>query len=98
MLDPKHAKLLDECIDWFNEQEDPNGWSKKWSGAFGQMLARNRPLSELQEQYLHGVAEKIGIDVEPPLLAKDVPVGERLRTPVPEVLLRPLPMRPPGRK
>ena len=96
-LSVKHVKLIEECLDWYEQQAEPNGWAKKWREAFTQMRDRDRPLSPLQEQYLLGVAEKIDVDVDEPLLAKNVPVGEHLRTPIPEVLLRPLPKRPPGR-
>jgi hypothetical protein len=62
------------------------------------MLDKYRPLTPRQRGYLKDVAARLEIDTEEPLLASQVPRGEALRTLVPEVLLRPLPLKPPGRK
>lgn len=92
------ARLLRATIAALRDLGDLDDNQSRHLAAFEQMLDRYRPLSDNQRQYVRDVAQRLEVDWEAPLLAKDVPVGEMFRTPVPDVLRKPLPLRPPGRK
>jgi hypothetical protein len=75
-----------------------------WASAMRDMLRRHERnpryvFSEKQEVYVAGIYEKIFDDpqYENAFSAGKVPVGEKLRTVVPDVLRKPLPKRPPGK-
>jgi hypothetical protein len=99
MIDDEDARLLRECLAWADEREELDDTQERWCGAFRDMLGRGRPLTPGQKSYARGVHEHLGLGVhyENAFSAGRVPRGEALATPVPAVLLRPLPKRPPGR-
>lgn len=68
--------------------------------AFEGMLSRGKALTDKQRNYLRDVFERIvgTPQYENLWSAGKVPRGESFATPVPEVLLKPLPKKPPGRK
>lgn len=97
------AKLLRACIHWASEQEkdrDLDENEEKWRDAFQSMLDRWRILTDKQRSYLKGVYERVigEPQYENAFSAGKVPLGTSMRTPVPEVLLRPLPKKPPPRR
>ena len=98
-MNPEDAKLLRACLEWADEHDDEA--SEQWRGAFRDMLSRGFGLSHKQAAWIKGVAEKLGIadpQYENAWSAGKVPRGEKLATPVPEVLKKPLPLKPPGRR
>ncbi|HXB28102.1 MAG TPA: hypothetical protein VNV25_25455 [Gemmatimonadaceae bacterium] len=97
-LSQDDARLLRATVAALRDLGDLDENQERHLAAFDGMLDKYRPLTPRQRDYVKGVAQRLEVDVEAPLLAKDVPVGEKLRTPVPAVLLMPLPKRPPGRK
>lgn len=102
-MTPDDAKLLRACIAWASEQEknrDLDENEERWRDAFQGMLDRWRTLTDSQRSYVKGVYERV---IGEPLYenafsAGKIPLGTSMRTPIPEVLKKPLPMRPPQRK
>jgi hypothetical protein len=97
------AKKIRALLAWAAEQEETRELredEEHWQKAFKSMLDNWRPLTEPQRSWVEGVAEKVlgEITYENLWSAGKVPRGEHLATPVPEVLLRPLPKKPPGRR
>jgi len=97
-----HAKKLRALLAWANEQEaerDLTEDEEHWRKAFQSMLDNWRPLTDRQLTWVESIAEKVLGQVSYENLWSNgkVPRGEQLATPVPEVLLRPLPKKPPGR-
>jgi hypothetical protein len=102
MLQPEDAKLLRDCLEFYSlreqaQQLDDN--EERHRDAFQDMIDRWRHLTPTQRSYVRGVHERLnlGVHYENAWSAGKVPRGKALATPVPEVLLRPLPKRPPGR-
>ena len=101
-LDPRDAQLIRDCLDTYARREQVQALDdneEKHRAAFTDMLDRWRPLSAKQREYVRGVRSRIldEPEYENAWSAGKVPHGKTLATPVPEVLLRPLPKRPPGR-
>jgi hypothetical protein len=102
MIADADAKLLRLVLDWAQDHEDElDENQEKWRGAFQNMWDKWEPLTERQRSYLKGVGDRLKIS--DPVYTNDwsagrIPRGKSLATPVPEVLLRPLPKAPPGRK
>jgi hypothetical protein len=98
MIDDADAALLKACIAWADEAGHEDA-AERWRRAFEDMLKRDRPLSDAQRKWVVGVHEHLGLGVHytNDWSAGRVPRGEALATPVPEVLRRPLPKKPPGR-
>lgn len=102
MISDDDAKLLRLVLDWaqvHDEELDDN--AEKWRDAFQGMWDRWLPLTDRQRQYVKGIADRLNL-ADPEYVnawsSGNVPRGKALATPVPEVLLRPLPKKPPGRK
>ena len=95
MIAPDDLQLLRECLAWADKQEGDEHWRR----AFEDMLKHGRSLSASQQSYIRGVHERLGLGVHyaNEWSAGTIPRGTSLATPVPEVLLKPLPKRPPGR-
>ena len=96
------AKMLRECLSWAEEHED-EAEHRMNLGAFESMrktVNADRPLSDKQIAWVQSVYEKLfdAPQYENLFSSGKVPLGEKLATPVPEVLLRPLPKKPPGRR
>jgi hypothetical protein len=102
-MTPDDAKMLRACVAWATEKEEERDLDEneeKWRGAFQNMLDRWRVLTDKQRVYVKNVFEKLfdAPTYENAFSAGKVPLGTALATPVPAVLQKPLPMRPPGRK
>jgi uncharacterized protein YaeQ len=96
------AKLLHKCLAWAREHEDEAELRLVPVQAFADMAlkaGRGLMLTDRQIAWIQSVHEKLdlGIHYTNDFSAGRVPLGKSLATPVPEVLLRPLPKRPPGR-
>jgi len=92
--------MIDAILAWCETHEDEVETRQIPEGPFRDMLDKGLPLSERQVAWVKGIYEKV-FDVplyENAFSAGKVPIGEALRTPVPEVLKKPLPLRPPGRR
>lgn len=99
---PEDAKLLRACIAFYKHRDEVESLDEneaKHLAAFESMYALYRPLSSKQKSYLKGIFERLFDEplYENAFSAGKIPLGEALKTPVPEVLLKPLPMKPPGR-
>ena len=97
------AKLLRACLAWATKEEETRDLDEneeKWKTAFSEMLERWKPLTDKQRQWVKNIHERLnlGVHYENLWSAGKVPRGESMATPVPEVLLRPLPKKPPQRK
>lgn len=93
---------LRDILRWCDDVEDRDVIThrKVPEVAFRDMLARGFDLTERQRSWVRGVYERVFDEPVAQNLwsSGQVPRGEALATPVPEVLKKPLPMRPPGRK
>lgn len=97
------AEMLRALVDSLEESDSVE--EPRWASDMKDMLDKyaNRRSFEFtpkQIGYIHDVYDKL---FDEPQYANDfsagrVPIGEKLRTPVPDVLKRPLPLKPPGRK
>lgn len=97
------AEMLRALVKHADEAEDEE--ALRWASAMRDMFDKysTRRLFEFtpkQVSYIHDVYDKLFDDpqYENAFSAGKIPIGEKLRTPVPEVLLKPLPLRPPGRR
>lgn len=100
VLSPEDRDLLKRVLDWARAHEDDlDDNQAKWFEVFTEWWEKYRPLSERQRAWLKGVADRLELEPEykNDWSAGKVPRGEALATPIPEVLRRPLPMKPPGR-
>lgn len=102
-MTPDDAKMLRACLAWADEQEkdrDLDENEEKWRGAFHDMIDRWRLLTDRQRQYVKGVFERLFDEplYENAFSAGKIPLGTALATPVPAVLQKPLPMKPPPRR
>jgi len=98
LMEVDDAEILRECIAWAKSNE--GGFEEAdWLDAFESMLARDRALSDKQRAWVKDVHERLdlGTHYENLWSSGKVPRGT-ISTPVPEVLKRPLPMKPPGRR
>jgi len=96
------AKMLRECLSWAEDHEE-EAEHRMNVDAFTSMLRvvnADRDLTEKQIAWIQGVYEKLfdAPQYENLFSSGKVPRGEKLATPIPEVLLRPLPKKPPGRR
>jgi hypothetical protein len=101
ILADEDEQILRACLAWADDEErELTEYEEKWRGAFEQMLERNRALTPAQKQWLRRVHEQVTgtPSYENAWSAGRVPRGEALAMPVPEVLRKPLPMKPPGRR
>ncbi len=94
-------KMLRECISWAEDHEEQA--MRVPVEAFVDIqrkMSAGRELTEKQILWIRGVHEKIFDSPTYENLWSEgkVPRGEKLATPVPEVLQRPLPKRPPPRR
>jgi hypothetical protein len=96
-------RLLRACLTWADEHEDDR--SESWRDAFESMLARllGHPdlfLTETQRTWVHDIHEKLFDEptYENAWSAGKIAEGAALKTPTPEVLKKPLPMKPPARR
>lgn len=93
------AQMLRECIAKADEVGDDDA-VKFNIGAFREMFKKGRALTERQHNWVRDVYEKLtGQPVyENSWSSGKIPRGEHLATPIPEVLQRPLPLKPPTRR
>jgi len=96
------ARLLAECLSWAAEHEE-TAEARFNVDAFETMqrtVNAGRLLSDPRLKWIRDVHEKLFEEpqYENAWSAGKIPRGEKLATPVPEVLKRPLPMKPPPRK
>jgi hypothetical protein len=94
-------KMLDACIRWARDHEDEA--SERWRDAFENMRSRLSVFGSLtakQRVWVSGIYEKLFDEptYENAWSAGKISAGSSLKTNVPEVLRRPLPMKPPGRR
>jgi hypothetical protein len=92
-------KMIDEILAWCADHPDEVEARAIPETAFRDM-SRSFSLSEKQVAWVKGIYEKL-FDVPTYLnefSAGRVPLGTKLATPVPEVLKKPLPLKPPGRR
>jgi hypothetical protein len=95
--------MLHELVDYAetcSDDEEP-----RWASSMQDMWDRHtrgklNSFSEKQGRYIRETHEKLFDEPTYENLASSgkLTKGEHLRTPVPDVLKKPLPMRPPGRK
>ena len=95
--------MIDVILAWCDTHEDEVEARAIPEGPFRDMLSKvseGFPLSEKQVSWVKDTYEKL-FD-EPAYVnafsAGTVPLGTALRTPIPEVLKKPLPLKPPRRK
>jgi hypothetical protein len=98
-------QMLRELVDEAEKVEARGGEELRWAPSMQDMWdrytrGRLNHFSDKQKSYIRETHEKVfdEVNYENAWSTGKVPIGEALRTPVPEVLLKPLPMRPPGRK
>ena len=92
--------MIDAILAWCEVNVDEAEARQIPEGSFRDMLDKGYPLKEKQVSWVKGIYEKL-FDVPTYLnefSAGNVPLGTALRTPVPEVLKGPLPLKPPGRR
>jgi hypothetical protein len=104
---------LRRCLVWIDERDeigdhpdedrfelDPFNVAAFRSMLEGLESNRWEELTEKQRRWVHGVCEKLFDEPEyhNDFSAGRVPLGSSMKTPTPEVLKRPLPMKPPGRR
>ena len=92
--------LLRGCLEWAETNEDE---SESWRDAFNNILAMIKHaggLSSKQRRWVRDVHEKLFDEphYENAFSAGKVPRGDILKTKTPEVLKKPLPKKPPGRR
>jgi hypothetical protein len=100
-----HRCLVEASRRYEADGEDGTFEEPSWERPFRRMrsdLESNRfeELTDKQRAWVHGVCEKL---FDEPTYSNDwssgkVPRGDALKTPTPEVLKRPLPLKPPGRR
>jgi hypothetical protein len=90
-----------DVADEENEGDD----TSKFEAGMRDMLDRHSRgklfrFSPKQEKWIRETYEKVFDEpqYENAFSAGKVPLGEKLRTPVPDVLKKPLPLKPPGRR
>lgn len=93
--------MLRQCISWAEEHEEQA--ERVPVEAFVDIqrkMSAGRELTDKQILWVRGVHEKVfdAPTYENLWSAGKVPRGEKLATPVPEVLKKPLPLKPPPRK
>ena len=99
MIADADAKLLRLALDWAQDHDDElDENQEKWRDAFQSMWDKWEPLTERQRSYLKGVTGRLDPTYINAWSAGKIPRGKALATPVPAVLLAPLPKKPPGRK
>ena len=94
--------LLHEVLAWAREHDEEAEERHIPVKAFADMAlqaGQGRALTERQISWIESMHEKLelGVHYTNAWSSGKVPRGEELATPIPEVLLRPLPKRPPGR-
>jgi hypothetical protein len=96
-------EMLRELVDYASSCEDDA--EPRWASSMQDMWdrytrGRLNHFSDKQKSYVRETHEKVFDEPTYENLASSgrLTIGEALRTPVPEVLLKPLPLRPPGRK
>jgi hypothetical protein len=95
----KSDQMLIEILAWCDDHPEAAEARKIPERQFRDMVAKGRPLSDVQASWVRCIHERL-FDVpvyENAFSAGRVPRGEALATPIPEVLKRPLPKRPPVR-
>jgi len=97
--DKRMLQALIDAIPGIIEQSE-NDEEPKWAGPVRDMLAKNKALTTKQTEFVHDVFERI---VGEPIYKNEwssgkIPRGEKLATPVPDVLKKPLPLKPPQRR
>lgn len=91
--------MLVAIVRWCDEHPDEVDVKRVNEKAFRDMASKDRGLSASQEAWVRGVYERLfDTPVYENLFSSGkVPVGV-IKTAVPEVLRKPLPMKPPGRR
>ena len=98
---PEDRKLLTELLAWAdNPEHEDDPRKERWEEAFRDMLEVGQTLSPLQKKWVARIHDWLceGVHYENAFSAGKVPIGKALATPIPEVLKKPLPLKPPGRK
>jgi hypothetical protein len=98
-------QMLRELVDEAEKVAAEGGEEPRWASSMQDMWERHMrgrlsSFSDKQKSFIRETHEKVfdEVNYENAWSAGKVPLGESLRTPVPEILQRPLPLRPPGRK
>lgn len=97
------VQKLKELVDYAHTRDE--GEEPRWQNSMEDMLDRHErgrlsAFTKKQLQYITETHDKIFDEPDYQNLVSEgkVIVGEHLRTPVPDVLLKPLPLKPPGRR
>jgi len=95
--DKPFTEMLRKLVNYADEaEEDP-----RWASAMRDMLASGQTFFSVKQALY--ICEIYGKVFDEPQYTNDVsagrvPVGEALRTTIPDVLRKPLPLKPPGRR
>lgn len=100
VADMSPEKMIDEILAWCAAHPDEAEVRAVPETAFRDMIAKGFALTEKQVRWVKGVYEKL---FDQPVYLNEwsagrIPEGKALATPVPDVLKKPLPLRPPSRR